>query len=292
MRKQKDIQNYVTPLPLLPLLFVRFLATVTMMKCLILVCKEQQIWFVNRAAGGAEPLRSIGLDTRVQQASLKTIGLLSSVPTSSSFTAGSGMNFLSEACAAISTPRFPSTMCMGVFSRLGYRFGHGKFSLSRHVTPPPSKGEDTKRKDVESKPKNATLYHLLHPSKLTHHFLCVRGHKFEPPPNTAKMLLPITDYRNRAQAGRRGVALEAARVIFRHLIWSYEVLWIVAAVSPVHRSSGDIVQLSGFWSSSLPSSINRSLHDNICKTVCAVDVTISCHLSFLYHAQELLVLSN
>jgi len=45
------------------------------------------------------------------------------------------------------------------------------------------------------------------------------------------------------------------------------------------RPSVDIVLASGLWSSSLSSPINCSLHDNNCKTVCAVDVAILCFLS-------------
>jgi len=57
---------------------------------------------------GTEPLRVVGPDTRGNKATLNPTSStrLSVHPISSSGTAGDGLNILSEACAAISTPRF------------------------------------------------------------------------------------------------------------------------------------------------------------------------------------------
>jgi len=58
----------------------------------------------------AEPPRAVGSNRRGYKASPNSTGLFSSVPTSSVYTAGSGINFLSEACAAVSKPKFPGNI--------------------------------------------------------------------------------------------------------------------------------------------------------------------------------------
>jgi len=92
----------------------------------------------------------------VIKASLTSTGLIYGIPTSSMYTSGSGMNLLSEACAAVSTTKFPGPTDRERTIQTGLRFGRRIPSPSKHDLLPLSERERMKRNGEYGRPKYAT----------------------------------------------------------------------------------------------------------------------------------------